>query len=277
MYEIEKLVPIVARLAEGYTSKESTSITFDQAQHLMEAVMYCIRECEQAAAFSLTSEEEISAEIMYEEGIRLVEEKVKDTLIRYNEMMTFFCGYENKCLLDTVEKGLPEFFKWYDCRFDPQNTILTLDYPVLFDLSQYTGIDRIYNYVLCIQLEQDFLKKFPRELIIRILSRYNKDYRLMIDNLCEVVLTNVILHILSGKNVSDLRFREEEYERIQMEIQGTNLSDLRIRMKHAIEAFVRDFYESDESMKEYLCKAIDNISVRIKNAADYGNIRSICG
>lgn len=276
MYEIEKLVPIVARLAESYTSKESTSITFDQAQHLMEAVMYCIRECEQAAAFSLASEEEISAEIMYEEGIRLVEEKVKDTLIRYNEMMTFFFCYENKCLSDTVEKGLPEFFKWYDCRFDPQNTILTLDYPVLFDLSQYTGIDRIYNYVLCIQSEQIFLKKFPRELIIRILSRYNKDYRLMIDNLCEVVLTNVIVHILSGKNISDLKFSEEEYERIQMEIQGTNLSDLRIRMKHAIEAFVRDFYESDENMKKYLCKAIDNISVRIKNAADYGNIRSIC-
>lgn len=39
-YELEELVPIVARLAEGYTSKASTSITYDRAQQLMSAVLY---------------------------------------------------------------------------------------------------------------------------------------------------------------------------------------------------------------------------------------------
>ena len=43
-YEIEELIPIVIRLAEKYTSKESTSITYEAAAHLMEAVQYCIRE-----------------------------------------------------------------------------------------------------------------------------------------------------------------------------------------------------------------------------------------
>ena len=47
-YELEELVPIVAKLAEGYTSKESTSITYDRAQQFMEAVLYSIHEGEKA-------------------------------------------------------------------------------------------------------------------------------------------------------------------------------------------------------------------------------------
>ena len=37
-YEMEELVPIVAGLADQYTSKESTSISYEQANRLLEAV-----------------------------------------------------------------------------------------------------------------------------------------------------------------------------------------------------------------------------------------------
>ena len=43
-YEMEELVPIVGKLAEKYTSHESTSITYEKAEQLMGAVLYCIHE-----------------------------------------------------------------------------------------------------------------------------------------------------------------------------------------------------------------------------------------
>ena len=43
-YEMNELLPIVAKLAEKYTSKESSSITYERAEYLMEAVIYCINE-----------------------------------------------------------------------------------------------------------------------------------------------------------------------------------------------------------------------------------------
>lgn len=43
-YEMEELLPIVATLAEKYTGGESSSISYEKAGQLMEAVMYCIRE-----------------------------------------------------------------------------------------------------------------------------------------------------------------------------------------------------------------------------------------
>ena len=274
-YEIEELVPIVAKLAEGYTSKESTSITYDKAQQLMGAVLYSIHEGEKAEHFLLVQKDEIPLERMYAIGAKCDEEKTKETLNLYNEIMTHFSSYENKCLNDTVVKGLPEFFKWYDCKYEPQNTILTLDYPILVDLSEYTGIDRIYDYILCIQMEQKFLNKFSSEYVMEILSKYDKQYRLIIDNICEIVLMNVIIHILAGKNISILNFEPEEYLKMQALIQTENLSDLRGKLKNAVNVLIREYYENDEKLMDYLYKAVDNISVRIKSAADNGNLHRI--
>ena len=271
-YEMEDLVPIVAKLAEGYTSKESTSITYERAQQLMEAVLYSIREAEKAGQFSLIQKDELSTERMYAIGVKCVEDKTKETLDLYNGIMTHFSSYGNQCLYDTVVKGLPEFFKWYDCRYDPQNTILTLDYPILMDISEQTGIDKIYDFLFCIQLEQIFLNKFPSAYVMEILSKYDKQYKLMIENLCEIVLMNVIGHILAGKEIFILDFEPEEYLKTQTLIQKENLSDLREKLKNAVKVLVREYYENDEKLMEYLYKAVDNIAVRMKCAAYYGNL-----
>lgn len=271
-YEMEDLVPIVAKLAEGYTSKESTSITYERAQQLMEAVLYSIREAEKAGQFSLIQKDELSTERMYAIGVKCVEDKTKEALDLYNGIMTHFSSYGNQCLYDTVVKGLPEFFKWYDCKYDPQNTILTLDYPILMDISEHTGIDKIYDFLICIQLEQIFLNKFPPEYVMEILTKYDKQYKLMIDNLCEIVLVNVICHMLAGKEISILDFEPEEYLKMQALIQTENLSDLREKLKNAVNVLIREYYENDEKLMEYLYKTVDNIAVRMKCAADYGNL-----
>lgn len=43
-YEMEELIPLVKELCDRYTGKESTSVTYEAAQRLMEAVLYCIHE-----------------------------------------------------------------------------------------------------------------------------------------------------------------------------------------------------------------------------------------
>ena len=49
-YTMEELVPIVRKLAEKHHGYESTSMTYEKAEQLMEAVLYCIRETEQINA-----------------------------------------------------------------------------------------------------------------------------------------------------------------------------------------------------------------------------------
>ena len=42
-YTMEELLPVVGKLTEKYTGFSSTSVTYETARQLMEAVLYCLR------------------------------------------------------------------------------------------------------------------------------------------------------------------------------------------------------------------------------------------
>lgn len=222
-YTMEELIPIAGELVEKYTAFESTSVTYEKAEQLMGAVLYCIHEAEltagsvwanaggdgagdeqanagedaadsarvyaggdMAGGAVSVSAKGLTARQAYEAGTALVEKKVRKALAMYNEMMPGFSDYGNICLYDTVVKGLPEFFKWYDIKFNPQDTILTLDYPVTGNLSEYTGIDRIYEYLKRIRMEQEFLHTYPENYVRSVLREYCGEYEEMVENIYEV-------------------------------------------------------------------------------------------
>ncbi len=85
-YKMEELVPLVAELTEKYTGFESTSVTYEKAEQLMGAVLYCIRETECGQEEALASEEKIPARRAYKLGYELVKQKVELALQLYHEI-----------------------------------------------------------------------------------------------------------------------------------------------------------------------------------------------
>ena len=112
-------------------------------------------------------------------------------------------------------KGMPEYFRWYDPIFAPQETLLTLDYPVLEDLKDYTGIDCVERWLSRVKQEQQFLHCFPRADLIWMLEEYDEDYRDGMDNLCEMVLSVCVKQVLAGKSLANRVFGREEENRIR--------------------------------------------------------------
>ena len=274
-YEMEELVPIVGKLAEKYTSHESTSITYEKAEQLMGAVLYCIHELWESSGNAPSLNKKLSAQRAYEMGAAYVRDKTGKALDLYNRILPEFCHYENKCLYDTFVKGIPEFFKWYDVQFEPQNTILTLDYPLLKDISEYTGIDKIFEFIKAIGLEQKFLKLFPAGYVINILSKDNRNWQESMDNICEIVFTHVIGHIILGKSLTVIELEEDDYSYMQKIFKQATLEDIKKQLTTALEIFIKNYYENDRELLNYLSGAISGIVVRLKNAADnkvLGNI-----
>ncbi len=274
-YEMEELVPIVGKLAEKYTSHESTSITYEKAEQLMGAVLYCIHELWESSGNAPSLNKKLSAQRAYEMGAAYVRDKTGKALDLYNRILPEFCHYENKCLYDTFVKGIPEFFKWYDVQFEPQNTILTLDYPLLKDISEYTGIDKIFEFIKAIGLEQKFLKLFPAGYVINILSKDNRNWQESMDNICEIVFIHVIGHIILGKSLTVIELEEDDYSYMQKIFKQATLEDIKKLLTTALEIFIKNYYENDRELLNYLSGAISGIVVRLKNAADnkvLGNI-----
>lgn len=189
-YSMEELVPVVADLSFKYTGGDSTSITYEKADQLMKAVLYCITLTEMGNTLnvpSLSGKDKLSAREAYKAGFELLKLKVKEALNLYNEILENFDDYDNRCLHDTFIKGMPEFFKRYDIFFAPQDEILMFDYPVLTDLTNLCGVLKAQTFLKCIKAEQGFLKGFDRNYVISLLSEYDCEYKEMIGNIPEIL------------------------------------------------------------------------------------------
>lgn len=264
-YEMEELLPIAGRLAKRYTGTDSTSISYEKAEQLMEAVLYCIREAELETPCAAAAKGTPAGQL-YEAGRTAVERKVKKSLELYHRLLPEFSDYGNPYLSDTVLKGLPEFFQWYDTEFAPQNTILVLDYPVLRDLSSYTGVDRIYEYLLCVSMEQKFLKAFPEGLAGKLIYSYCGDARGMADNLCESVLFAMAEYILAKKPLGTEELKAEDGLLIRQRLGKMELTEVKSYLRAALKKFVEAYCEDPEELFGYLVYAVDNIAVRLKNS-----------
>lgn len=255
-YMTEELVSIVGSLAENYLAGESTSMTYEKAEQLMGAVLYCIHEAEVHKENTVTTPEAMPAEKAYEIGAAYVEQKVKEALHLYNELLPEFQCYGNRCLYDTVVKGLPEFFRWYDVRFRPQDTILTLDYPVAEDLHRYTGIDRIYRYIVCVRLEQEFLHAFPQGFVLEVLSGYNTHSEDLIENICEIVFTTVLGRTLEGKPLSGQSFGKEDYLRARRYLIQADHKEANRLVTDTAKSFAQKYCDGNDELQRYLVGTI---------------------
>ena len=210
-YKMEELLPVAAKLAKRYTSGESTSVSFDTARQLMEAAVYCIKECETGNEDAMLEGQRADCMTAYERGYHIVLDKAEQSRAVYHRMILDFEDYGCKNYRDTILKGIPAFFLKYDARFEPQNHILTLDYPVLKLTDSLTGIDRILDYLTEAEYEQIFLQNFSREAIVNLLEYIRSDYReLYFDNLCIPVLIRAAACMIGDGEVYSLKLNEKE-------------------------------------------------------------------
>lgn len=273
-YQMEELLPIVSELAQKYSGCESTSVTYEKAESLMQSVLFCINEYNNSCGNS-PARRDISLREQYDTGVKLVYEKVENIRTIFNEISFRFEDFGVRCLYDTVQKGIPEFLKWYDIKFCPQNTILTLDYPLLTDCSSLTGADAVHKYIQAIQTEQSFLNAFDRNYVISVLEKYDPEYTDMIENVCGIVLANMIGHIAIKKPFQDTGLTCEEYIHLAEMFRKKSVYDIESDIKRLTKKIVCQFYESDTAILEYLYCETHNMAARIYTANQHGQLNRV--
>ena len=270
-YPLEELV---AELASGYTGYEHSSITYEKAQMLMEGVLYCINEYEHFSknTLSLTN---LPAKEAYRSGQSIVFEKVRNLHDIYNGLIIDFQDYGFECLKDTIVNGIPAFLLRYDATFAPQETLLTLDYPILKDLSLLSGVSRILDYVKCVSLEQQFLREFDRAYVIDILSTYHADYEILIENICDIVLPNIIGHIMLEKPLNSTGFAKSELKNAEQILLEKSEEDMEQYIVQVLKLFLNQYYDNDMEIFHYLNHNIGNIVTKIQNNLQNHNLGKI--
>jgi hypothetical protein len=285
--KMEELIPIVAELTEKYTSKDSTSITYETAKQLMNGVIYCINEVYQSEEDEIdlgeTKQDEGNkalsknedAKCLYRYGYQLVIEKVKTAKSIYERIFENFNAFGNRGYYDTIIKGMPAFFMYYDAKFNPMDHILTLDYPILKPIDHLEGIDAIYQYLKYIELEQKFLHGFPEDLVIDLLKRYHSDYENLFINISSIVLRNMIVYLIIGKKRPLFQFEDSDYAIIKEYVNRLSRSDLEKDMLKFIYYIIEHQYKGDHKLFEYLKEDADDFSVELINAVENNCLNTV--
>ena len=272
-YRQEELVPIVAELARRYAGYEHTSVTYEKAQALMEGVLYSINEYECSGRNVLCSD--IPAREAYRIGQQIIRNKVEQLRLQYNDMMPGFEDYGMICLNDTIVRGIPEFLKRYDAAYAPQETLLTLDYPLLLDCCGLCGVDAVSSYLEAVRMEQDFLGKLGPTYVIEILTEYDIRYEILFENICEIVLLNLVGHMFLKKPVAEKGFRNEELKWMSELIGGWNRTELQDQIDTVIKKIVTQYYSENKKLFRYLECGIPNLTYRILNAVECGHLENV--
>ena len=263
-FRMEELLPIVTWLSEKYTSKESTSISYERARQLMEAVLYCIHQCEDNN--QLMSKGEMDAKKIYQAGYQRLIQKVQNTQIVYSEMIEKFNAYGNENYNDTVNKAIPGFFRYYDARFAPQETIITMDYPTICPITDCSGIDAIEKYVLYISYEQQFMSGLPHEYVQDVLFRYQASYKKQFYNICSIILRHILGHMMTGKRLGKVS-AEEDYEILQAIILQHGSRWIEDAFSKILRRLIKEKYRGDSIMEKYLQADLQNFASEIRVAA----------
>jgi len=276
---MEELIPIVAELTEKYTSKESTSVSYNTAKQLMNAVIYCMNEIDlvnyeldSGAAKDMAVKdmtEQQNSKLAYRTGYELVVKKVFKTKALFEEIALDFNAYRNRAYYETVMKGMPAFFLYYDPKFNPQNHILTLDYPTIKSVQDSCGIDAIYEYLSYTKLEQELLKAFPEEYITTLLSFYHADYEELFINIGSIVLRNIIVCMILGKNITNHCFEKNDAVILKKYIESSSQEELEIKLCNLVKILVNQVYNHNEQLYEYLKEDVKDISFELINAVEH--------
>lgn len=266
-YPMEEIMPVVSELAQKYTGCDHSSVTYEKAQMLMEAVLYCINEDGRQEGNALAAKR-IPAREAYENGRKIVKEKLMELRTLYHALIPDFRDYGSMCLKDTVRKGIPAFLERYDFKYAPQETLLTLDYPALRNYGALSGVDLVLCYLRDIRLEQHFLSKMEDMYIVKVLRNYQRDYEYLPVNICGIVLQNMAGHIILDKPLAGQGFGREELESLEEILSDKTEEQIRAYLLKALERLVAEYYDNDDRLLAYLVGGLSDIVTRIRHNAE---------
>jgi len=110
----------------------------------------------------------------------------------------------------TLNDGIGSFFASYNPDYEAQETPASIDYQLCNDVGELAGVEFIQRYLEHLFLENEFCGNFAAEDIQHLLCGYDKEYKDLLINIFEHVLTAAVGCSLANRSVVKLDITGEE-------------------------------------------------------------------
>lgn len=261
-----ELAELLAKETDRFTGGESSSILIEEAQHLLQAICYTI-------GIYLKSKQDVNTQIeilksekipvLFYRGLDVIADYIKMAESTIKQIQSESLKINNLAYHDTIWEGVPEFFHDYEPEFASCDSPGTIDYPLCNEVKGGMGIEYLKEYVERLKLENDFCRLFKEKQIELLLQGYHKDYKNLLINLYELLLTNALGCIMLDKDILQLNITKEEREWLQNKLSKVTSEKLDYMMKKAFDDICKELKLKSDQI-EYGSVALSQIILRLK-------------
>ena len=271
------LVELLTKQTERFTNGESSSVTVERAQSLLQGICYHISVYLKSLPVmeqKVKKLKEGKTEEMFREGMAAVTVIYQEAEEKLRKLQTISPRYDNQAYQDTLFHGLVEFFHDYELEFAPQEGGGSIDYPLCREIPGCSGVEYILIYLKQLEEENRFLEYFSEQQITALLQGFHRDYRELLINIYELVLTNALGLVLAGKNPTELSMAPEDREWLQRNLMGRSRVELRARLAAAYEE-LKNSLDYTEVLPDYGRKCAEQLAERLYHNLQLNTLEQI--
>lgn len=265
-------------LLKYYTKDESSSVMIERAESVLKCINYTIsiylKQFETIEEILKKLKDE-TLEFMIQNGNKLIKFNVeysRDLLKRIQKNKLRLGNYSYD---DTIDYGIPLFFKTYDDFFEAHEIPGSIDYQLCIDIKDYIGIEFIRNYLERLDLENQFCHNFNDENMKKILKGYDKNCDLLLINIFEIILTNCLGLIICEKDVRYLNINDYDREIIKNELKDLSKNEFKKLLLECANKSIRILEIKSYDLINYINKCINKITPLIYESVKLDTLKNI--
>lgn len=277
-----QIMDLLKDLILRYTKGESTSVTADTAENILNSVFYSIDAGLQSlndtdAALGIVKNGNIRS--IYEKGLSLVTACFKESKELYMKLRKTRLKVGLEAYDLTIDEGLAIFFDKYGPVFEAHHTMASIDYPLLFDDMSLKGVFYIKGYIETLLLENRFCRLFSNEEIRKLLAAYGRiykiDYTKTLTNIFELVLNAAFFSVLSEKNGITLAMSDVKYQVLMGKFNSINPLGLDMLIDTGIKKVIHDLKVEEKKLCDYMQKYKGILKTRLASALDTDSLKNL--
>lgn len=261
-----------------YTKDSSSSVMVEIAESILECIDYTIGiylKTFENIDFLLNHLKTTKLFDIFITGQDLIKEKIVEGNALLSEIQKNKLKVSNFSYNDTIDYGIPLFFKEYRYFYSAHETPGSIDYQLFVSDLNNIGIEYINDYLKILLLENDFCNNFNIDNISELLHGYDKHCDELLINIFELILINSLGSIICDKDVTTLNITNLDRVQIKSKLSHLSSEELEEELLNYSKECCIILDIRDNALIDYIKKSIIKIAPLIKESLALNKLETI--
>lgn len=280
-FHIEKiqtgLIELLNDVCLKMSEKGNSSLREEAAQEIADSIMYTLSVILKTSPTPESACERLKGERiedLFFEGQQEIISLITRARGKWAVISKSLFETENIFYNLAIKENSKEFFQKYNYEKEAFETVSDFEYPLCADLSGITGIEYVYWYLTAFKIENDFLKKFPKENVHFLMCLLDDDfkklgfvyekaaYKNIPVNIFMYVFSCALALVYLKKDPFSLCLEKEDGEKINALFSEKDYTET-VQLLDGLCGSLSYEIEASEEMRDYLRKAVRLLAFEI--------------